>query len=242
MVSTPRVLVVDDDPDFLEMVEERLSRDDRFEIFAEGSAREALSTLEDRPIDCVVTDSLELEPGTPLVRAVREREPELPLIYYTGKDWSDVADSAVSAGVSDYVQKGTGSVAEVARRVDVLVETGGDGTGVVPAEATLDDGGFGFAPLDESGEDWELVGVFDPEADVDLDVLVADCVADHLDRSVESFTLYDGVDVDALETLVLPRDDGDVREGVTVRFPVEDRLVAVRSVGEIAVRDRPLSE
>jgi CheY-like chemotaxis protein len=243
MVSTPRVLVVDDDPEFLELVEARLARDERFDVFAEGSASDAMATLESRPFDCVVTDSLVLDTGKPLVRAVREQDPEVPLIYHTGKEWNDVAESALAANVSDYVQKEAGSLAKVARRIDVLVEKDA-AEAVAPAGAVTEDAHerFSVAPLDVTGGSWDVVGVFDPQADVELDVLVAESVAEYLDRSLDSFTLYDGIDTDALERLVLPRSDGVVRRAVSVRFPVAGHLVAVTSAGEIAVRNRPLRE
>jgi CheY-like chemotaxis protein len=242
MSSTPRVLVVDDEPDFLEMVEERLSRDERFEVFAVGTAADAIAAVEDRSVDCVVTDSLVLDTGKPLVNAVRERDETLPLIYYTGKEWDEVADTAVAAGVSDYVQKGAGSIAEVARRIDVAVHSDVD-AGV---EAGEEQSGtpherFTIAALDVAGNGWEVVGVFDPGGDVELSVLLAQTLTEYLDLDAESFVLYDWVDADALEALLLSR-DGAERRPITVRFPLDGHLVAVTSAGEIAVRDRSLSE
>jgi CheY-like chemotaxis protein len=233
MASTPRVLVVDDDPEFLEMVADRLSQDGRFDVDAAASATGALETLDERAVDCVVTDSLVLDSGKPLVRAVRERNADLPLVYYTGKEWEDVAEDVVAMGVSDYIQKGAGSLAEVARRVDVLVDEATDTT-------VGDTGGFSIPQLDGDKGDWTPIGTFDPEGDLSLDVLIAESVAEYLDQDVDSFSLYDGVDAEAVERLVLARREGATRRGVTVRFPVDGRLVAVTSTGDIAVRDRPL--
>jgi DNA-binding response OmpR family regulator len=235
MVSTPGVLVVDDDPEFLEMVAERLSNDGRFDVHAAESATDALETLDQRAVDCVVTDSLVLDSGKPLVRAVRDRDADMPLIYYTGKEWDDVAEDVVATGVSDYIQKGAGSLAEVARRVEVLVDQ--------EQETTVGDAeSLSIPQLDGDEGDWTAVGSFDPgdDEDTSLDVLIAESVADHLDRDVDSFSLYDGVDAEALGRLVAPRRDGAVRRGVTVRFPVAGRLVAVTSTGDIAVRQQPL--
>jgi DNA-binding response OmpR family regulator len=241
MAPTPRVLVVDDDPDFLDLVVKRLSQDD-FDITASESAHDALETLSERTIDCVVTDSLVLEDGKPLIRAVRDHDAEIPLIYYTGKDWSEVADDAVAASVSDYVQKGVGSFAEVSRRIDILVES--DGSAAVRTAGGSERGEtngqqrrkYTIPELDEDDEEWEVIGEFDPESTTPLDVVLAETIAEHLDRDVDSFTLYDNVDAEALERLVLPRQDGTSRRSITVRFPLNDHLVAVTSAGEIAIR------
>ncbi|QCC48787.1 response regulator [Halobellus limi] len=47
--------------------------------------------------------------GIEFLEAVREDHPELPFILYTGKGSEEVASDAISAGVTDYLQKGTGS-------------------------------------------------------------------------------------------------------------------------------------
>lgn len=230
MAPTPRVLVVDDDPEFLDLVVKRLSRDD-FEVTPSGSAADALETLETRPIDCVVTDSLVLDDGKPLIRAVRDYDTDIPLIYYTGKDWNEVAEDAVAASVSDYVQKGVGSFAEVSRRIDILVENDAD------AETSESERVKYVVPqLDDGDGEWEVIDEFDATSETPLDVVLAEAIAEYLDRDVDSFTLYDSVDAEALERLVLPRPDGTSRRSVTVRFPLGDHFVAVTSTGEIAVR------
>lgn len=236
MASTPQVLAVDDEPEFLELMVDTLSDEGRFDVVPAESATGALETLEKLRVDCVVTDSIELDSGEPLVSAVRERDATMPLIYHTGKEWEAVSEEVVATGVSDYIQKGTGSLTEVARRVDVLVENDPDATIGAPGS----DDGYSIPELDTDGGDWARIGGFDPEGEVSLGVLVADSVADYLDRSTESFSLYDSVDAEALERLVLTRRGGTARRGITVRFPVADHLVAVTSTGEVAIREQPL--
>lgn len=238
MAPTPRVLVVDDDPDFLDLVVRRLSRDD-FEVTASESGRDALEKLEERPIDCVVTDSLVLDDGKPLIRAVRDRDADLPVIYYTGKDWSEVAEDAVAADVSDYIKKGAGSLTEVSKRIDILVESDANVTVGASEETSEERGTYAIPQLDgdDAGE-WEVIEEFDPDFEASLDVRLAEAIAEHLNQDIDSFTLYDSVDAEALERLVLPRPDGTSRRSVTVRFPVGEHLVAVTSTGEIALRER----
>lgn len=47
--------------------------------------------------------------GIEFLEAVRERDPDLPFILYTGKGSESVASEAISAGVTDYLQKGGGT-------------------------------------------------------------------------------------------------------------------------------------
>ena len=239
MAPAPKVLVVDDDPDFLDLVVKRLSQDD-FEVTASESAEGALKTLGDRPIDCVVTDSLVLDDGKPLIQAVRDYDGEIPLIYYTGKEWSEVAEDAVAASVSDYIQKGVGSFSEVSQRIDILVESDANatvGTDGRAAEANgLERTKYAIPQLDDGDEEWQVIRRFELDSETPLDVVLAEAIAEHFGRDVDSFTLYDSVDAEALERLVSPRPDGTSRRSVTVRFPLNDHLVAVTSTGEIALR------
>jgi DNA-binding NarL/FixJ family response regulator len=47
--------------------------------------------------------------GIEFLQAVREEFPDLPFILFTGKGSEAVASEAISAGVTDYLQKDTGT-------------------------------------------------------------------------------------------------------------------------------------
>ncbi len=47
--------------------------------------------------------------GIEFLEAVREGHRDLPFILYTGKGSEEVASDAISAGVTDYLQKGSGT-------------------------------------------------------------------------------------------------------------------------------------
>jgi PAS domain S-box-containing protein len=49
------------------------------------------------------------ENGIEFLEAVREEYPDLPFILYTGKGSEEVASDAISSGVTDYLQKGSGT-------------------------------------------------------------------------------------------------------------------------------------
>jgi PAS domain S-box-containing protein len=102
-----RVLHVDDDPDFLEVAETLLARaPGEFEVETASSGPAALERLAEDDVDCVVSDyEMPRLNGLELLGAVRERWPDLPFVLFTGKGSEAVASEAISAGVTDYLQK-----------------------------------------------------------------------------------------------------------------------------------------
>ena len=106
-----RVLHVDDEPDFAELVTTFLERtDEAIEVVTEGDVDAALSRLSSAAIDCVVSDyQMPGRDGLDLLESVRAADPDLPFILFTGKGSEEIASEAISAGVTDYLQKGSGS-------------------------------------------------------------------------------------------------------------------------------------
>ncbi|MFB6156289.1 MAG: GAF domain-containing protein [Haloferacaceae archaeon] len=121
------VLHVDDDPDFRSLAAELIERaDERFEVAGAGDADEGLERLSSDPVDCVVSDyEMPGRDGIEFLRAVREEYPDLPFVLFTGKGSEGVASEAISAGVTDYLRKGTGTdqYALLANRVRNAVES-----------------------------------------------------------------------------------------------------------------------
>lgn len=102
-----RVLHVDDEPGFAEMAATFLQREeDRFEVVTETDSTVCLAHLDDRDIDCLVSDyDMPGLNGIELLEAVRDKHPDLPFILFTGKGSEEVAGEAISKGVTDYIQK-----------------------------------------------------------------------------------------------------------------------------------------
>ncbi|NHN40614.1 PAS domain-containing protein [Halorubellus sp. JP-L1] len=103
-----QVLCVDDERSLLELAETFLEREsDRISVRTASTADEALDVLAAHDVDCVVSDhDLEEDTGLSFLRTVREEHPDLPFVLFTGKGSEAVAADAVSAGVTDYLQKG----------------------------------------------------------------------------------------------------------------------------------------
>jgi PAS domain S-box-containing protein len=84
-----------------------------------------LDILAADPIDCIVSDyEMPGQNGIEFLEAVREDHPDLPFLLYTGKGSEEVASDAVSAGVTDYMQKesGTDQYTVLANRIVNVVE------------------------------------------------------------------------------------------------------------------------
>jgi PAS domain S-box-containing protein len=111
MVAPIRVLHVDDDPRFGQLVSDFLERvDDRIEVVAETSARAGLEALAEREVDCVVSDyDMPRTDGLEFLQTVRERHGDLPFVLFTGKGSEAVASDAITHGATDYLQKGGGT-------------------------------------------------------------------------------------------------------------------------------------
>ncbi len=100
-----RVLYVNSDPDFTELVRTKLHRTG-FEIdyLSASSIAAALTKLSAERIDCVVTAySLAEANGIDLTRAIRQRDTDIPIILFTGQGTETIASDSTRAGVTDYI-------------------------------------------------------------------------------------------------------------------------------------------
>jgi len=120
-----RVLHVDDDPDFADVTATVLAREnERFSIETAADAAEALDDISEQQFDCIVSDyDMPGKNGIELLEAVRESYSDLPFVLYTGKGSEEVASEAISAGVTDYLQKegGTSQYTVLANRIENAV-------------------------------------------------------------------------------------------------------------------------
>ncbi len=180
-----RVLYVDDDPTCSDAA--ALERADvPIETVSATSASDGLERLVETEIDCIVSEyELSDTDGLAFLRSVRADHDDVPFILYTDAGSEAVASEAISAGVSEYVRKGTDGNATLTDRIVEAVattrarlerqrqlraiETAQEGIGILDndgrfvyvnrAYADL----YGYEPDEIIGEGWERLY---PEDDV----------------------------------------------------------------------------
>ncbi|MHA1965300.1 MAG: response regulator [Candidatus Thorarchaeota archaeon] len=106
-----RVLVIDDDEDLLFLAGKFLTREDeRIQLVSATTDQEALQLIEEEEFDAIVCDHI-LGPdsmtGLELLEWVREINPHIPFIIFTGRSQEAVAIRALNLGADYYLKKGT---------------------------------------------------------------------------------------------------------------------------------------
>jgi len=121
-----RVLHADSEPDFADLAAMHLERErEAFDVCTATSATEGLDRLAEEDIDCIVSDyDMPGMDGLDFLEVVREEYPDLPFILFTGRGSEEIASEAISAGVTEYLNKGTGTdqYTVLANRIDNAVE------------------------------------------------------------------------------------------------------------------------
>lgn len=120
-----KILHIEDEPDFADLVSTFLQRErEQFEVITETDPREGLETAIEEDIECVVSDyDMPRLTGLDVLNEVREDCPNLPFILFTGKGSEEIASEAITAGVTEYLQKrgGTDQYTVLANRIEQAV-------------------------------------------------------------------------------------------------------------------------
>ncbi|MBX0323814.1 response regulator [Halomicroarcula sp. F13] len=105
--GTMRVVYVDPDADAVTAVRTALSAaDETVDVVSSESVAEAVDLVGEHPIDCLVTEyTLPDGTGLDLLRSVRERHPDLPVVLFIDDGSEAIASDALAAGATDYVLK-----------------------------------------------------------------------------------------------------------------------------------------
>jgi HTH-type transcriptional regulator, bacterioopsin transcriptional activator and related proteins len=106
-LETIDVLLVDDNERWITFIAEELERQEpSIRVTSALSANEALATLEETAVDCLVVDyRLPETNGIRLTERIRETRPMVPIILVTGEGSEAIATRAIDAGVTDYLPK-----------------------------------------------------------------------------------------------------------------------------------------
>jgi signal transduction histidine kinase len=106
-MSTPRILIVDDDDALLQALPQMLylrMRD--IQVDTSDSTEKALAQLEEHEYDVIASDiKMPGTDGLSLLTQVRERHSETPVLLITGHGEHDLAIQALRGGAYDYILK-----------------------------------------------------------------------------------------------------------------------------------------
>lgn len=126
MPMTISLLLVDDEPNLLDVGRVYLERIPGITVTTADSAASALRELDSRTFDAIVSDYQMPEmDGIAFLQEVRGRSRTLPFILFTGRGREDVVIKALNSGADYYLQKGgdpRSQYAELVHKVKRSVE------------------------------------------------------------------------------------------------------------------------
>jgi len=119
-----KILVAEDDTPLAEFLSQRLQHE-QFAVQIATTVHEAHRLASDQPFDLVLLDlNLESARGLDVLRRIRTRKPDLPVMLMTGAGALEDRIRALDAGADDYVSKPF-AFAELAARIRALLRRGG---------------------------------------------------------------------------------------------------------------------
>jgi DNA-binding NtrC family response regulator len=102
---TEKVLLVDDEQDFLDAMATRM-KDRGMDVSVTTSAADALKLVESGAYDAVVLDLMMPEmDGLEVLKAIKEKRPELQIILLTGHATVQKGVEAMRFGAMDFIEK-----------------------------------------------------------------------------------------------------------------------------------------
>ncbi len=119
--SKARVLLVDDHPIVRQGLGQLINEESDLSVVSEAEDfQQALSALESTPVDVAIVDiSLKERSGIELIKEIRARKPDLPILVLSMHDESLHAERVLRAGAKGYImkQEATEQVMNAIRRV-----------------------------------------------------------------------------------------------------------------------------
>ncbi|NJD37326.1 MAG: sigma-54-dependent Fis family transcriptional regulator [Geobacter sp.] len=105
METEKKLLVIDDEPAIREGVR-RILESESFQVETFASGHAALERIKQEPFDLVVTDlKMPGISGMEVLKAIKEIQPDLPVIFITGYSSVDSAVEVMKLGAVDYIAK-----------------------------------------------------------------------------------------------------------------------------------------
>jgi len=105
--SSISVLCVDDEPGMADLIGAYLKRfGGDITATPTTSPQAALDIFDPEEYDCIVSDyDMQGTDGLQFLAIIRAEYPDFPFVLFTGRGSEEIASEAISAGVTDYMQK-----------------------------------------------------------------------------------------------------------------------------------------
>lgn len=101
------ILYIDDETGLPELCRIFLEQTGEFRVDTAESAKDALAQLSKTQYDAIISDYQMPEmDGISLLKTIRQRDPDIPFILFTGRGREEVVIEAVNNGADFYIQKG----------------------------------------------------------------------------------------------------------------------------------------
>lgn len=224
-----RILVVDDEAGLRTTLAANLELED-FTVVEAANGAEALDRLSSESFNMIISDMRMPEMnGLDLLREVKQRTPDVPIVLMTGFELEEMIDQAVNEGVFTILTKPfrIEDVLEIVRRAtrsSVLVVTEKECDSRATAKATLDSAGVPTQMVVNRDEALELIGT--GGTDVCLVELCGDSAAREMigrirerDASVSVIAVSPPLDSEAMNQMVA------TRPFALIEKPIEARLL-----------------
>jgi DNA-binding response OmpR family regulator len=163
MTSGPTLLVVDDEPEIVELMRDFLEADG-FTVLTASTGVEAIAALDRTAVDCVLLDvMMPGMSGFEALRQIRERG-DVPVLFLSARDGDADKIRGLGLGADDYVVK-SATPAEVVARVKAVLRRSGRAEA---ASSVLD---FGRLQVDLTAREVRVDGAPVPFTPREFDLL-----------------------------------------------------------------------
>lgn len=223
------VLFVDDEPEEADFYAEYFDRHADIVPVTTLSADDALTILQEKEIDCLVSDSVHTTEGEPLVKVAKQRYPTLSVLLYSGRTPENLPTDVVD----DYLRKGTAT--DAATILGTLAERIRN----LKAQTSLPQTPLGRP----SGQEWQYLGTFDWSDSKDTSSRVLNELADQTEFDpLESSPLFETINPDAIDQLFKHASADGTETDVVLQFSFAGYTIRLFSHGTVEYRDATQTE
>ncbi|MCF7908244.1 MAG: response regulator [Candidatus Omnitrophica bacterium] len=115
-----KILVVDDEPDFLDLISQRL-KENNYEVITASDGKEGLEKIKNERLDVVLLDILMPKlNGLDTLKKIRKHDKHLPIFIITAYSDQKLFDKAKDMGASGFIVK-TGDLSQEVKNINKVL-------------------------------------------------------------------------------------------------------------------------